>query len=47
MNDKLEIILEEAVMAYSRYYPSTGLYGLKETAKILSQDSQCPSQDPN
>jgi hypothetical protein len=45
MYDDLRKISKEAVMAYSRYYPSTFLEKLKENEKNHSQDSLHPDQD--
>jgi hypothetical protein len=45
MNDELENIWKEAVVAESRYYPSICLGGLRKTTKILSQDIWFPARD--
>jgi hypothetical protein len=46
-DDELEKILKEGVMAQLRYDPNTFLEGLRKTMKYLSQDSPCPSRNPN
>lgn len=45
--DEVESIWKEAVMASSRYYPSSCLVGLKKDKKNISQDSQSPGWDSN
>jgi hypothetical protein len=45
MNIKLEAILEEVVVAYSRYYSDICLEGITKIAKNLIQDNR--STEPN
>jgi hypothetical protein len=40
MNDELERILKEAVVAYSRYRPGISLQGLRKTTKTVNGDGQ-------
>lgn len=47
MEDKLECIYKEFVIAWPTYYPENFLEGLKETNKNLSQDSWCSCRDSN
>jgi hypothetical protein len=47
MNDELERISKEAVVAWPRYYPIIFLKGLRKTMNNLSQKSWCPGQDSN
>jgi hypothetical protein len=44
MNDELEIMWKETVVALSRYYPGIFLEGLREITKHFSQDSLCPGR---
>jgi hypothetical protein len=39
MNDEMERIWKEAVVAYSRCYSGSYQEGVRKTAKILGQDS--------
>jgi hypothetical protein len=41
------MILEESVIAYSRYYPGIWLEGLRKRTWILSHDNRCPGRDSN
>jgi hypothetical protein len=40
MNDELERMWKEVILAYSRKYPRLFLEGLKKTRKYLNQDNQ-------
>jgi hypothetical protein len=44
MTDELERIWREAVMAYSRYYPSICLEGLRETTKTSVRIPGVPAE---
>jgi hypothetical protein len=43
MNDELERMWKEAVVAYLKYYPGIRLEGPRKTTKNFSQDNWCPS----
>jgi hypothetical protein len=47
MNDELERIWKEAVVAHLRYYPGICLMGLRKTMKTLSYDSLSSGRDLN
>jgi hypothetical protein len=44
MEDEFYRIWKEAVVAYSRYYPSICLEGMKKAIKHLSQGSWYPAE---
>jgi hypothetical protein len=43
MNEELETMWKEAVVAYLKYYPGISLEGQRKTTKNLSQDNWCYS----
>jgi hypothetical protein len=47
MNDELERIWKEAVVALKRYCPSEYLEGERQFANDLNRDSLCPTRDSN
>jgi hypothetical protein len=47
MNDELEVIWNEAVVAYFGHYPGLCLEGVRRVTKNLNQGSRCPGRDSN
>jgi hypothetical protein len=46
ITDELESIWKEAILAYSRYYPSKFLEGLRKATRNFNEDNIYPSRDP-